>query len=464
MRRCLHLTRLALFSFVMVFAGLRGGLANEHWPQWRGPAGNGTSDSTNLPTTWSLEKNENIVWKAELPSWSGGTPIIWGDHIFLTSPSKSTGDRGQETGDRSQKAGGKGRRPARDPGGQQLLLLCLSKKDGKVFWQRQLDSGNQTYNKQNSTSPSASTDGKTLWVATGNGVVTALDFDGKVLWKRNLQQDYGNFGLNWGYGSSPLLFEGKLIIEVLHGNNTDDPSYLVALDAATGNPVWRKERPTDAVRESPDAYTTPTVLRVNGQPQIVVLGGDYLTAHNPNTGDEIWRAGGLNPTKAGNYRTIASPLIVDQMIYAWAPQKRSPILAIKAGGQGDVTESHLAWRWDEQGAPDVPTPVSDGKYLYVIGDGGLASCLDAKTGKVIWEKERLNIGATISASPLLADGKLYITGENAVTAVIAAGPEFEHLATNDLDGTFTLSSIAVSGQQLFLRTSTHLYCIGNKVK
>jgi outer membrane protein assembly factor BamB len=445
--------------------------AADNWPQWRGPTGNGISDSTNLPTTWSLAKNENIVWKAELPSWSGGTPIIWGDHIFLTSPSKSQGTvapqeapaKSQGQGKGGKGFGGKGGgRSQRDPGGQELLLLCLSKKDGSIRWQRQLDTGNRTYNKQNSTSPSPVTDGNTLWVVTGNGVVTALDFDGKVLWKRDLQKDYGNFGLNWGYGSSPLLFQGKIIIEVLHGNNTDDPSYLVALGGASGNVVWRKERPTDAVRESPDAYTTPTLLHVNGQPQIAVLGGDYLTAHDPNTGEEIWRAGGLNPSKAGNYRTIASPLIVDQLAYAWAPQKRSPILAFRTGGKGDVTESHLAWRWDEEGAPDVPTPVSDGKYLYIIGDNGFASCLEVKTGKVVWEKQRLNIGATISASPLLADGKLYITGENAVTAVIAAGPEFKQLSLNDLDGTFTLSSFAVSGNQLFLRTSTHLYCIQNK--
>jgi outer membrane protein assembly factor BamB len=429
--------------------------ANENWPQWRGPSSNGTSDSTNLPTKWSLERNENIVWKTELPSWSGSTPIIWGDHIFITSPSRSDGTPPPP------QEGRKGGRPMRDPGGQTLLLICLSKKDGSIRWQRELDHGNWTYNKQNSSSPSPVTDGKHVWVVTGNGVVTALDFDGQELWKENLQKQYGKFGLNWGYGSSPLLFKGKVIIEVLHGNNTDDPSYLVAFDAATGNVLWRKERPTDAVRESPDSYTTPVVMQVDGKPQIIVYGGDYVTAHNPETGDEIWRAGGFNPTKEGNYRTIASPLIVDQMVYASAPQKRMPLLAIRAGGEGDVTESHRAWSWDTPGVPDVPTPVSDGKYLYLIGDLGIATCLNAKTGEKVWAGERLNVGTT-SASPLLADGKIYVTGENGVTAVIAAGPEFKPLALNDLDGSFTLSSIAVSGQQLFLRTSTHLYCIGNQ--
>jgi outer membrane protein assembly factor BamB len=306
------------------------------------------------------------------------------------------------------------------------------------------------------------TDGKHVWSMTGNGVLTAFDMDGKEIWKRKLQDDYGNFGLNWGYGSSPLLFDSKLIVEVLHGNNTDDPSYLVAIDGATGKNVWRIERPTDAVRESPDAYTTPMVLRVGGQTQIVVLGGDYVTGHDPATGEEIWRGGGLNPSKQGNYRTIASPLIEGGLIYVSAPQKRMPVLAFRAGGKGDITETHLAWRWDEPGAPDVPTPVCDGTLLYLIGDRGTATCLDAKTGARVWGPERLNIGADISSSPLLADGKIYVTGENGTTAVIAARPEFKSLATNPLDGSFTLSSIAVSGQQLFLRTSTHLYCIGSK--
>jgi outer membrane protein assembly factor BamB len=147
------------------------------------------------------------------------------------------------------------------------------------------------------------------------------------------------------------------------------------------------------------------------------------------------------------------------MIYV--PSRRRPLLALRPGGTGDVTTSHLVWKWDDNGAPDVPTPVSDGKYFYMVEDRGMVTCLDAKTGKLIWGPERTALG-TVSASPLLADGKLYITNENAVTTVLAAGPKFKVLATNELDGSFTLSSIAVSGEQLFLRTSTHLYCIGKK--
>jgi outer membrane protein assembly factor BamB len=201
-------------------------------------------------------------------------------------------------------------------------------------------------------------------------------------------------------------------------------------------------------------------LNVNGQPQIVVSGGDYVTGHDPNTGTELWRAAGLNPNKNGNFRTVNSPVVADGMIYAGTRQK--PVLALKAGGKGDISTSGLAWKWDDDGGPDVPTPVSDGKYYYMVADNGLISVIDAKSGKLIYQ-HRLSVGATIDASPLLADGKLYITGENGTTVVLSAGPEYNELARNDLDGSWTMSSIAVSGQQLFIRTGSHLYCIGNKV-
>ena len=154
-----------------------------------------------------------------------------------------------------------------------------------------------------------------------------------------------------------------------------------------------------------------------------------------------------------------SPVVADGIVYAGTRKK--PVLALRVGGQGDVTEKNLVWRWDEDGGPDVPTPVTDGKYYYMVDDGGIITVIDAKTGKEIY-KHRLSVGATIDSSPLLADGKLYITGENGTTVVLAAGPEYNELARNELDGSWTMSSIAVAGSQLFVRTGTHLYCIGQK--
>jgi outer membrane protein assembly factor BamB len=385
-----------------------------------------------------------MVWKTPMPAWGAGTPIIWGDQVFVTSPSAPAAGGGQQ---------GFGR----DPGGPKLLLLCVSKKDGKVLWERELDEGNQLMRKQNSSSPSPVTDGKHVWVVTGTGAVTAFDMDGTRVWQKNLQRDYGRFGLNWGYASSPVLYGSKLIIQVLHGMKTDDPSYIVAFEAATGKELWRQERPTDAPSESPDAYTTPALLQYEGKTQIVISGGDYVTGHDPETGKEIWRAAGLNPQKNRNYRIVASPSAVDGMIYA--PSRVKPLLALRAGGTGDVTESHLAWKWEGVGAPDVPSPVCDGKYFYMVDDSGKVTCLDAKTGKLIWGPERTAQG-TVSASPLLADGKIYVINEDAVTTVLAAGPEYKVLATNELDGSYTLASFAVSGSQLFVRTGAALYCIG----
>jgi outer membrane protein assembly factor BamB len=467
-------------GLALTFLGLSFGAlahAQQNWPQWRGPNGNRVSGAVNLPTTWSL--SQNVVWKTSLPSWSAGTPVIWGNRVFVTSPSApEAAGRGAVSGDPvnrraeprlpslySSKAPAEGQEPGRrrgggfgrDPGGPKLLLFCISRKDGKELWARELDEGNQLFNKQNSSSPSPVTDGKHVWVVTGNGAVTAFDMAGNRVWQRNLQREYGRFGLNWGYASSPMLYQGKLIVQVLHGTHTTDPSYIVAFDSLTGKPLWRQERRTDAVAECPDAYTTPALLESGGTAQIIISGGDYVTGHDPKTGKEIWRAGGLNPQKRRNCRIIASPFVADGLIYA--PSRKAPVLALRPGGTGDVTATHTVWKWEGLGAPDVPTPVSNGKYFFMVEDSGRVTCLDAKTGKLVWGPERTAEG-TVDASPLLADGKLYITNENGVTTVLAAGPVFKVLATNELDGGYTLASLAVAGSQLFLRSGTHLYCIG----
>jgi outer membrane protein assembly factor BamB len=448
----------ALIMVVFIAAGIIQ--AQENWPHWRGPHHNGISDAAKLPMKWSL--TENIVWKTPLPSWSAATPIIWGDRIFITSPSKAEPKpEPKQKAEEQAQEGRRRRRPRRDPGGSKLFLICISKKDGKILWERELDDKNQIHNKQNDATPSPVTDGKHVWIVTGTGKVAAFDFNGKKVWKRDLQQDYGPFGLNWGYGSSPLLHEGSLILEVLHGMKTDDPSYIVSLDAATGKVQWHQERPTDAQRESPDAYTTPVVLKHEGKTQIVISGGDYVTGHDFKTGKEIWRAAGLNPKQLGNYRVVPTPIIVDGLIYA--PTRKKPLIALKVGGTGDITESHFVWKYEGSGGPDVPSPISDGKYFYMVDDRGLVTCLNLKTGALIWGPEATTEGI-VSASPILVDGKLYIINEKGVTSIVSVGSEFKLLQMNELDGTYTLASPAVSGSQLFIRTSTHLYCIeeGNK--
>ena len=419
----------------------------QHWPQWRGPSLDGTSDAEGLPVSWS--ETENVKWKTPLPSWSGATPVIWGDRIFVPTAS-ALGEGGEAKVVR--KMGGERRAE-----GGEVLLLCLSKTDGKELWRRKLDGGNEIVGKQNMSSPSPVTDGTRVVTLTGTGKLTAFDFDGEQLWRVDLVAKYGKFGLGWGYGASPLLFDGKVIVPVLHGMTTDSPSYLVAIDVTSGKEVWRVERPTDAVAESPDAYTTPVPLDYGDRTEILVSGGDYLTAHDPATGAEIWRCGGINPTKNQYYRTVASPVVVGDLVLACA--KRGPTIACRIGGKGDVTESNTVWTSGDI-AYDVPTPVTDGKNVYVLNDRGFFACIDPATGEPHYLKARLPKGI-YDASPLLADGKIYVTNEGGRTAVLEAGQEFEVLGVNDLDDDYTISSIAVSGRELFIRTSKHLYCIAD---
>jgi len=367
-----------------------------------------------------------VIWKLALPDRSGATPIIWGDHIYLNVAS-----------------------------GEDLALWCVNRSSGKVLWQSSLGSGNIRVRKQNMSSPSPVTDGTAVWALTGTGILKAFGTDGKELWARDLQSEYGQFGLKWGYASSPLLYKDLLIVQVLHGMNTDDPSYVLAIEKDSGATRWRVLRPSDAVRESPDSYTTPALLNHGSRRELVISGADYVTGHDLVTGKELWRAEGLNPEKKQANRMIASPVTFQNLIYV--PSRRSPLLAFRAQSP-PASLPTLLWSTDD--GPDVPTPVSDGALLYVVDDKGIMWCREALTGKVVWGPERLQPG-TYSASPVLADGKLYATSEDGVTSVVTAGKEFEVLAVNDLEG-YTLSSPAISNGQIFMRTDTHLYCIGGR--
>ncbi|MEE2777071.1 MAG: PQQ-binding-like beta-propeller repeat protein [Acidobacteriota bacterium] len=395
----------------------------ENWPQWRGPEATGISHETGLPARWS--ETQNIDWKIDMPAVSGSTPIIWGDVIFLNV--------GQE---------------------EEIFLWALRKSSGETLWQRRLGDRNRVTRKQNMSTPSPVTDGERVWVLTGTGVLGAFDFDGAELWRQDIQDLFGRFGINHGYASSPLLYDGSVIVQVLHGMKTDDPSYVVSFEAETGGLDWRVERPTDARMEAPDSYTTPAVVETARGPQIVISGGNYVTGHDPATGREVWRGGGLNPKDNPMYRVVASPVIIGEL--AVVPTRVDPMIVYRAGGEGDVTDTHAVWKLDR--GPDVPTPATDGETLYVLRDRGTLAAYDVATGETIYAEQRVAPG-TYSASPLLADGKIYVTNEEGVTTVVKAGPEFLVLAQNELDG-YTLSSIAVSEGKLYFRTDRHLYAIG----
>ncbi len=400
---------------VLLIAMLSGPVFAENWPQWRGPQLNGVSGEKDLPVSWST--TEKIAWKLAMPAKTGSTPIIWGNNVFLNVAD-----------------------------GDGIYLWCVEKTKGTLIWKKLVADGNYDINKQNMSSPSPVTDGTHVYVMSGTGVLKGFDFAGNELWVRDIRKEYGRFGLQYGYGSSPLLHEDSLYIQVLHGFFTDAPCYILRIDKQTGKTVWRVERPTEGLREAPDSYRTPALLKSGDRTEIVVADGDGVTGHDAATGKELWRSRGLNPANNPFNRVIASVLVSGDMIYV--PSRVRPLIAFRAGEQV----------WSFNNGPDVPTPVTDGEHLYVVGDRGILWCLNAKTGEQIWGDQRIRNG-TYSSSPVLADGKIYITNEDGVTTVIRAGPKFEVLAENDLAG-YTLSSPAVSDGHIFLRTAQFLYSIG----
>lgn len=418
-----------------------------YWPQWRGPhfAGHAPK-ATNLPVKWS--ETENIVWKVKMPSWSASTPVIWGDTIYALTAEAGFVNPTYDTKKLSR---------APEKSADKIFLLALDRKTGAERWRTTVDSGNELHRKQNSSSPSPITDGKHVWVMTGHLRLSCYDTKGKQLWKRDLVEDYGEVGMNHGYASTPLLDGGRLYVQVVHGYRSDNPSYTVAIDKVTGKTIWKKLRPAPGELESKDNYGTPQMAVVNGKKELVVFGGDIATGQDPETGEELWRLGGFNPPAFKMNRTISSLVVVGDIIVVGGNRGR-PYIGFKAGGRGDMTGK--AELWNNNLGPDVPTPATDGKLLYVLNDKGYYNLLDVATGKAIYEGQRIELGS-YSSSPLLADGKVYAINEEGTTTVIKAGPVFEVLGVNKLDG-YTLASPVAAGNQLFIRTGEALYCIGRK--
>ena len=414
----------------------------ENWPHWRGPQFNGSSPETGLPAAWSAV--EGVKWNTRLPGFSGATPVVWGDRVFVSSPDEN----------------------------KNLLLLCLDRQSGKVLWQQQLGTGDMTKSgtSPNMASPSPVTDGKTVYAFFGTGDLAALDFEGKILWQRNLGTDFGRFSNMWLYGASPTLYKGKLYIQVLQrtpvpndythaiDGKAERESFLLAVDPATGKDLWRHIRKTDAIIESMESYATPIPYEHGGRAEILVFGGDYLTGHDPETGEELWRCGGFNPKKGEWMRIVTSPVTWQDMIFAAGP-KRVPLHAIRAGGKGDVTSTHVAWSFDEF-PPDVCTPTVYRDKLFVLdGDKRMLTCLDPKTGQKKWQGD-LGVRENFKASPTAADGRIYCVSERGTVVVVDAGDEFKIVGTIKLESTApTRSSIVAAGGALFIRTGENLICV-----
>jgi outer membrane protein assembly factor BamB len=410
----------------------------EDWPQWRGPHLDGSSQSKNLPA--SLDPHDSLIWKTTLPGTGSATPAILGDRIFLTAHDHQT---------------------------NKLLALALNRADGKIIWQQEaaLNNENNRMNDLASPSPIAMEDQAIFYFGTGD--LVALDDQGNRKWAHSITREHGPFNMLWLYSASPLLFHDKLYIPVLHrdhsvrdhGGGSMADSYLLCLDPHTGKELWRVVRPTDALEESREAYTTPIAIPVGDKSQIVLMGGDHLTGHDADTGKEIWRSPTYNPSKISTWRTVASATFGDGLVFASAP-KDGHLFAV-APVQHTDTAIPFAWENHDE-RTDVCAPLFYNHRLFVLnGDRKTLDCLDPKTGKEIWST-KLGGRAVYRASPTGADDKIYVMNENADVAVLDAnkGDILSHFAL----GTTAQcrASIAVTDNTVYVRTADSLYAFGKK--
>ena len=413
------------------------------WPQWRGPHFNGSSEETQLPTEWG--KDHGIAWSTDLPGSSAATPIISGDHVLITST---------------------------DDTNQSLLAMCLNRSDGSLRWSKTVGIGLQRDNRSNFASPSPVTDGKLAIFFYGNGELAAFDMEGQKKWGFNLEKRWGEFCFQWTFSSSPLLYEGTLYMQVLQRNEpvhgrgfTDQPneSYLVAMDPSTGTVKWKITRPSQAKMESLEAFTTPMPFTYNGRSEILILGGDDVTGHHPETGEELWRWGTWNPTRITHWRLVPSPVAGDGVVLACAP-KKDPIYAVRLGGIGKLNDKALAWvsKEDRSLSSDVPTPAfAEGDFFILSDVRGSLSRVDPQSGECKWSIE-LPGRSKYEASPTVAGGHIYLMNFAADVVVVesATGTIKANIPMGSGSDNMTRSSIAVAHQQLFIRTNKQLHCIG----
>jgi outer membrane protein assembly factor BamB len=427
----------------LVFTCLGADLPAQNWSNWRGPNYDGSTVARNLPVEFS--KTNGVKWVADLPGPAAATPVIWGDHVFVSSTDTKT---------------------------RTLRALALDRQTGKVLWNHEVAQGFSQDNRSNLASPSPVTDGERAIFFYGTGDLVAFDFDGKQLWLRNLQKEYGSFAFLWTFSTSPVLFDGRLFLQVLQRDvpvngrgRADGPndSYLLALDPKTGKELWKQLRPGDARAESRESFATPMPFTHAGRTELLVAGCDCLTGHDPKTGVELWRWGTWNPTRITHWRLVPSPLAAAGVVMVAAP-KGAPVYAIKLGGKGDLDAAALAWTSpDREVSSDVSSPAFyEGKVYVLNSDKKTLARVDPGTGKADWVGD-LGTRVKLEASPTIADGKVYVMNFKGEVFVVAAAPEFKllHTAAMGDDGDNDLrSSIAIARDQLFIRTGSKLYCVG----
>ncbi|UCG57809.1 MAG: PQQ-binding-like beta-propeller repeat protein [Phycisphaerales bacterium] len=386
--------------------------SGENWPGWRGPRGDGTSLEKNVPIKWSGE--DNVVWKVPVAGKGHASPIIWEDRLFVVTAVKEK---------------------------EQRLLLCLDRKTGTTRWQRVvLESPPERLHRLNShASSTPATDGDKVYVSfldRDKMFIAAYDFEGKKVWEVRP----GVFSSMHGYCSSPVLWKDKVIVNGDH----DGPSYIVALKRSTGETAWKKRRPNET-----RSYCTPIIRHIDGRNQMILSGTMCVASYDPDTGEQHWIIDG--PTE----QYVASLVYNGDLLFLTCGFPKLYMMLIRPDGRGNVTDTHVAWQ-TRKDCSYVPSPIAFGPYFLVVSDGGVATCLNGKTGQTIW---RHSLGERHSASLVTAGEHVYFLSDEGVATVVKPGPKLQIVARNEL-AEETYASPAISNGQIFIRGEKHLFCIG----
>jgi outer membrane protein assembly factor BamB len=401
--------RRTLFVLLLIF--LSTPVAAENWPGWRGPTSMGISAEANLPVEWSNTKN--IRWKVELHGAGVSAPVVWGNRVFLTASDGRLNDR--------------------------LHVFCYHRKDGKLLWHSRFFGTAPTdlFAPGGMAVPTPVTDGKQLFTLFGTGDLMCLDFAGKPVWIRSLAQEYSPFRNRWGMGTSPILVGDNLIVQVDHWSQ----SYLLCVHAKTGANRWKTDRDASV------NWSSPVAVKFKDHDELIVLGTYRAMGYDLNTGSERWQVRGMG------MQCIPSPIVEGNILVAASGENT---MAIKLDGKsGNLTDSNVLWI-NKKAAAYLPSPVLYKGQVYIAGDRGINTCLDAAKGTVLWKKR---MGDQYYASPVAGDGKIYFPSREGLVFVVKSGPQYELLAKNDM-GEGIVASLAISDGQIFLRGEKHLFCIG----
>ena len=387
----------------------------QNWPRFRGPDGNAVSSATNFLASWNATTGEGIAWKTPVPAPGWGSPVVWGNRVFVSG------------GDALKRS-----------------VFCFDALSGAILWQRAVENVPGGAAKQPEipegtgfAAPTMATDGRRAYVFFANGDLAAFTLEGAPVWAKSLGVPKNAYG----HASSPIVWRQRLLLQLDQGDVEERKSKLYALDGATGRVLWQRNRPV------PSSWATPVVITAAGKDQVITLGVPWLISYAAGDGNELWRADCLNG------EVTPSPIFARGMVLAISPNEK--LVALRPDGQGDVTKTHAAWSYEDN-VPDIPSPTSDGEFVYMVSTHGMLTCLDAADGKKQWEQD---LALECNASPSVARGKLYVFGNKGAAVVAAAGRQFKELGRAEL-GEAVLASPAFVGDRIYVRGATNLFCLG----